>query len=59
MLGMQVNDKGRAFVSQDLKIKSNFGSSCRRGMHLLSLSWGCGVAEGGAAVIAELPTGRT
>lgn len=59
LLGLQMNDKGRAFVSQGLKIKSNFGRCCRRGMCLASPSRGRGVGEGGAAVTAELSAGRT
>lgn len=59
LLGLQANDKGRASVSQGLKIKSNFGSYCRRRMCLVNLSRGCGARGGGAAVAAELSAERT
>lgn len=59
LLGLQGNGKGRAFVSQGLKIKCNFGSHCRRRMCLVSLSRRCGARGGGAAVAAELSAERT
>lgn len=59
LLGLQANDKGRAFVSRGLKIKSNFGSHCRRRMCPVSLSGRCGARGGGAAVAAELSAERT
>lgn len=58
LLGLQANDKGRAFVSWGLKIKSNFDSHCRRRMCLVSLSRRC-EARGGVAVAAELAAERT
>lgn len=58
LLGLQADDKGRAFVSQGLKIKSNFSSHCRSRMCLVSLSRRCGARGGGAALAAELSAER-